>query len=197
MRRMFLLTSILLLSATWALAQYSGGSSTSDQNTTDNQNTVDSQSTSGSKDTGSSQETSSQDTRASQNTGADMDHGTTSQTNSSDSSNQGSSTSPSGTASSMSAKTEPGTSMRSTFEGCLSRSGRKYILKEKSGTEYELTGKTAGLKAHVGHTIEVTGTPSSAHKPGSISDEQTNMEHQSLQVSSFRHVSGGCKGSMH
>jgi hypothetical protein len=150
MRRMFLLTSILLLSATWALAQYSGGSSTSDQNITDNQNT-----------------------------------------------NQGSSTSPSGTATSMSAKTEPGTSMRSTFEGCLSRSGSKYILKEKSGTEYELTGKTAGLKAHVGHTIEVTGTPSSAHKPDSVSDEQTNMEHQSLQVSSFRHVSGGCKGSMH
>ena len=144
MRRMFLLTSILLLSATWALAQNSGGSSTSDQNTTDNQNTVDSQSTSG-----------------------------------------------------TSAKTEPGTSMRSTFEGCLSRSGGKYILMEKSGTKYELTGKTAGLKAHVGHTIEVTGTPSSAHKPDSISDEQTNMEHQSLQVSSFRHVSGGCKGSMH
>ena len=197
MRKPFLLTSILLLSATWALAQYSGGSSTSDQNTSDNQNTVDSQSTSGSQDTGSSQETSSQDTGGSQNSGADSDHGTSSQTNSSDSSDQGSSMSPQGAAPSMSAQSEPATSMRTTFEGCLSRSGGKYSLKDNSGTEYELTGKTTGLKSHVGHTVEVTGTASSAHKPGSMSDEHTNMEHQSIRVTSFRHVSGGCKGSMH
>jgi hypothetical protein len=144
---MFLLTSILLLSATWALAQYGGGSSTSDQNTTDNQNTADSQSTGGSH--------------------------------------------------SMSGNAEPGANMSSTVEGCLSRSGGKYMLTDPSGTEYELTGKTAGLKAHVGHTIEVTGRPISGHKPGSMSDEHTNMDHQSVRVSSFRHVSGNCKGSMH
>ncbi len=196
MRKTFLLTSILLLSATWALAQYSGGSSTSDQNTSDNQNTVDSQSTSGSQDTGSSQETGSQDTRGSQNSGAYSDQSTSSQTSSSDSSDQGSSMSPQEAAPSTSAQSEPATSMRSTFEGCLSRAGGKYTLTDNSGTAYELTGKTIGLKGHVGHTVEVTGTASSAHKPGSMSNEQ-NMEHQSVRVTSFRHISGSCKGSMH
>jgi len=184
----FLLTSILLLSATFALAQYSGGSSATDQNTSDSQNTA------------GSQNTGSQDTRGSQSTSSSQDTGTysepSSQTSSGDSYNQGSDMSPQGSTSSMSSPTERSTSMRSTFEGCLSRSGGKFTLTDNSGNEYELTGKTTGLKGHVGHTIEVTGTASSASKPGSMSDEPT-MGHQSLQVSSFRHVSGGCKGSMH
>jgi hypothetical protein len=139
MRRMFLLISVLLLSAGWALAQYSSDSNTN---------------------TGSS------------DTGAYSD---------SDSATQSS-----------------GTSNITTFEGCLSEANGKFTLTDQSGTAYELTGKTASLKAHVGHTIEVTGklAGASASEPGSMSGEQANME-QTLQVSSFRHVSATCKNPMH
>ena len=185
MRKTFLLTSILLLSATWALAQYSSHSRASDQNTTDQSLGI---STADSQDTSAGQKTSD-----SQDTGASSEPSTSSQTSSSDSSVAP----PSGSTSSMSAPSEPSAGMRSTFEGCLSQSGGKFTLTDSSGNSYVLTGKTTGLKSHVGHTIEVTGTATSAHKPGSMSTEPAGMEHQSLRVSSYRHVSADCKGSMH
>ena len=163
MRKTFLLTSILLLSASWALAQYSSGS---DNNAT-----------------GSSSDS---------NTGAYSGSSTGSETSSGEASQQGQKSS------SMAPQSGTVSTSKMTFEGCLSESNGKFTLTDSSGTAYELTGKTANLKAHVGHTIEVTGraTGSGENAPGSMSGEQSNME-QTLDVSSFRHVSSKCKSSTH
>jgi hypothetical protein len=192
-----LLTSILLLSATWALAQYSSGSSAADQNTSGSQNSgayggsstgtppaVDQANQGvnpGSSDNSQSEPQSSGQSISSQQgeTSSDMSSQDMSSKDSSARAPQG------GTAS--------GRTM--TFQGCLSESNGKFHLTDKMGTSYELTGKTANLKSHVGHTIAVTGkaTASGENQPGAMS-EQGGME-QTLQVSSFRHISGNCKSS--
>src|ERR1700681_536383 len=51
---------------------------------------------------------------------------------------------------------------KTTIEGCLAGSVGNYSLTDKSGTTYQLTGDTAKLQAHVGHTVQVTGTPNAS-----------------------------------
>ena len=200
MRKTFLLTSILLLSAAWALAQYSSGSNATDQNSTGSHSSgASSGSSSGSQNTmdqnapadQSEPQSSGGSTRSQTSSGASEDQGTTGQ---SMSSQQGETSSD---MSGMHKAPAGGTTSRTmTFEGCLSESNGKFELTDKMGTRYELTGKTANLKAHVGHTIAVTGKASTSgeNQPGAMSGEQGGME-QTLNVSSFRHVSSKCKSS--
>src|SRR5208282_4706331 len=116
MKRTFLLISILLLSATWALSYY-GGASTNESSSSNSQVTV---------------------------------------------------------------------------QGCLAESGGNFTLTDKSGTVYQLTGKTEKLKAHVGHTMRVTGTSTPAMQaPGSMS-EATQKPQPTLSVTSFKHVAASC-----
>jgi hypothetical protein len=91
-------------------------------------------------------------------------------------------------------------SNKMTVQGCLSGSPGSYSLMDKSGTTYQLTGDTAKLQAHVGHTIQVTGT-SSASSAGSSSSTMgkpvgsmsTPADAQpTLSVTSFKHVSPSC-----
>jgi len=85
-----------------------------------------------------------------------------------------------------------------TVQGCLSGSDGSYTLTDKSGTAYNLTGNTAQLQAHVGHTISVTGmssnSGSSSGQTGSMSSP-SDSSHPSLMVSSFKHVSPTCNMS--
>jgi hypothetical protein len=77
---------------------------------------------------------------------------------------------------------------QSTVEGCLSSSAGKYTLTDSKGTSYELTGDTSKLAEHVGHEIKVTGTTgTAAASSGSMAASE------SLEVSSFKHVSKTCK----
>lgn len=118
MKRILLLSSILLLSAVWALAQYDTQSGASSQSSSD--------------------------------------------------------------------------ASKTTVEGCLSGSNGSYSLTDKSGTMYQLTGDTAKLEKHVGHTMQVTGTAtaSSASKAGSMSGSADTQ--QTFNVTSFKHVSANC-----
>ena len=208
MRKTFLLTSILLLSASWTLAQYSSGSSATDQSTSGSQDTGAYSGSStgtqpstdeanqgvnpGSSDTMSQSEPSS-DASATQSSGG-RTSSSTSQTEGamgqSMSSQQGE------TSSEMSSQTGTASGRRMTFEGCLSRDNGKFHLTDNMGNSYQLTGRTANLKAHVGHTISVTGraTTSGESQPGAMSGEQAGGE-QTIRVSSFRHVSRSCKSS--
>jgi hypothetical protein len=138
MRRILLLISVLLLSAGWALAQYSSGTSNNygtNSNATQSENTTRSQS---------------------------------------------------GNVNNATAKTS--------LEGCLSEANGRFTLTDQSGTEYELTGRTAALKNHVGHTIRVKGEEMMAGtgKPGAMSNEEAQGK-PSFKVSSFRHISNTCK----
>jgi hypothetical protein len=81
-----------------------------------------------------------------------------------------------------------------TVEGCLSGSDGNYMLTDKNGTTYQLTGDTAKLSDHVGHEIKVTGSASaSAMAPsGSGTDTSDAASKKTLQVSSFKHVAKTC-----
>ena len=87
-----------------------------------------------------------------------------------------------------------------TVEGCLAGSVGNYSLTDKSGTTYELTGDTAKLQAHVGHTIKVTGTTASNVGSAPATGHSGSMSAPAdappaLSVSSFKHVSTSCSAT--
>jgi hypothetical protein len=87
---------------------------------------------------------------------------------------------------------------KTTIQGCLAGSDGNFTLTDKSGTTYQLTGATAKLQAHVGHTISVTGTTGpSAGAPGMQSGSMSApAETQpTLNVTSFKHVSPNCSST--
>jgi hypothetical protein len=77
--------------------------------------------------------------------------------------------------------------------GCLSSSGGAYTLTAKDGKTYQLTGDTAKLSDHVGHEMKITGTmsPASASSTGAMGK---NGDEESIDVTSFKHISKTCPG---
>lgn len=87
-----------------------------------------------------------------------------------------------------------GTSGPTTVQGCLHVSGGRYSVTDSSGTVHQLTGYANKLKNHVGHEVEITGTPTvrtaSTTAQGAAS---TVKEVPVLRVSSIKHVADTCK----
>ncbi len=81
-----------------------------------------------------------------------------------------------------------------TVQGCLSGSDGNYILTDKNGSMYQLTGDTAKLSEHVGHEIKVTGSSSTPSSGGNNTDTM-GASKQTLQVNSFKHISKTCQSS--
>jgi hypothetical protein len=85
-----------------------------------------------------------------------------------------------------------------TVEGCLAGSNGSFTLTDKSGTAYQLTGDTAKLDKHVGHTIQVTGTSTTSSASKTSTDNSSgsmsgNAEmQQTFNVTSFKHVAANC-----
>jgi hypothetical protein len=111
--------------------------------------------------------------------------------------NYPSQTSPSQT--SPSQTTPAGTGGETTVQGCLSGSSGNYMLTDKKGNSFQLTGDTAKLSEHVGHEIKVTGTTSSASaSPSGGTDsskagEASDSSQQAIEVSSVKHISKTCQ----
>ncbi len=83
-----------------------------------------------------------------------------------------------------------------TVEGCLSSNHGNYTLTDSHGNNIELTGDTSILSEHVGHTVKITGTMSSASAPsgsGGGGMGQTSTSQQTIDVSSVKHISKTCK----
>jgi ABC-type phosphate transport system substrate-binding protein len=83
-----------------------------------------------------------------------------------------------------------------TVEGCLSGSSGSYTLTAKDGTSYQLTGDTAKLSEHVGHTVKITGTSNAASSNAGGTATGTagaSSSSQTLEVSSVKHVSKTCQ----
>jgi hypothetical protein len=87
---------------------------------------------------------------------------------------------------------------KTTIQGCLSQSNGNYTLTDSSGTAYQVTGETAKLQNHVGHTIQVTGTTGSSSDSGSAMSKQSGSmsgpsdAQHTLAMTSFKHVTAGC-----
>jgi hypothetical protein len=89
---------------------------------------------------------------------------------------------------------------KTTVEGCLAGSEGSYSLTDKSGKTYQLTGNTAKMQAHVGHTVQVTGTAMSGANSSSTASQSGSMSgsadaQQTLAVTSFKHVSSSCSSA--
>jgi hypothetical protein len=87
------------------------------------------------------------------------------------------------------------TGSQTTVEGCLSSSAGSYMLTDKKGNNFELTGDTAKLSEHVGHVIKVTGTESAGSTSTSSNASNSKMEQaqKTIDVTSFKHVSKTCQ----
>jgi Protein of unknown function (DUF5818) len=85
-----------------------------------------------------------------------------------------------------------GTTGQETVKGCLSNSGGNYMLTDKNGKTFQLTGDTSKLTEHVGHEIKVTGTASSA---SASSDGSMSQASPTLEVSTVKHISKTCEGT--
>lgn len=165
MRKAYLITAILLLSAVWVVAQT--GSSTSPSSQTPSSST--SPSTSGAQSTSpstSSTSPSSQtpDTSSSTTT-------TTQTTQTSSSSDNGS----------------------QTIEGCLSGSAGSFTLTDQSGKTYQLAGDTSKLSDHVGHQVRITGSEGTG--AGESASSSTNPSGSSSTASSGSSSSGSMGSS--
>jgi hypothetical protein len=89
-----------------------------------------------------------------------------------------------------------GSSGQTTIQGCLGRSDGGYTLTDKSGTAYQLSGETAQLSDHVGHTVQIKGTMvDSGATPGTPSSTNTGTAQPDINVSSVKHISETCGSS--
>jgi hypothetical protein len=90
-------------------------------------------------------------------------------------------------------------SKTTTVQGCLQAAGGRYSLKASDGMIYKLTGEADKLKEHVGHEVEITGTPAmrakSTMQEGSAS---TASEQHMIRVTGIKHIAATCSagGSM-
>jgi hypothetical protein len=86
-----------------------------------------------------------------------------------------------------------GSAGQETVKGCLGNSGGNYMLTDKDGKAFQLTGDTSKLSEHVGHEIKVTGTEGSA--PASSDSGAMTQASPTLEVSTFKHISKTCEGA--
>ena len=95
--------------------------------------------------------------------------------------------------------TPTGAGAEITVQGCLSGSDGNYMLTDKRGNTFQLTGDTAKLSEHVGHEIRVTGTASSASaapssgKAGEEKEGEAGGSSLQLEVTSVKHISKTCQ----
>lgn len=77
-------------------------------------------------------------------------------------------------------------------EGCLQSSNGSYTLTDNAGATYMLQGDSSMLAEHVGHEVQITGTPegSSAESTGTIGGGE-----QTLQVKNVKHMAKTCKST--
>ncbi len=92
------------------------------------------------------------------------------------------------------------TASETTIQGCLSGANGNLSLTDKSGTTYQLTGDTAKLQKHVGHTVELTGTEVTSSASNTSETPSGAMSGSAetqpmFNVTSFKHVSSKCSSS--
>lgn len=85
------------------------------------------------------------------------------------------------------------TSGQTKVQGCLEGSNGNYTLTASSGTTYQLQGDASKLSKHVGHEVQITGTPSEAgSSTGTMSGTSAGGAQQTLTVDTVKHISKTC-----
>ena len=82
---------------------------------------------------------------------------------------------------------------QNTIQVCLQGSNGSYTLTADSGTTYQLQGDTSMLSKHVGHEVQITGTPSGAGRSEASPNAGAAGEaQQALTVDNVKHIAKTC-----
>lgn len=82
------------------------------------------------------------------------------------------------------------------IQGCLQFAKGHYFLTDSSGTAHQLSGQANKLKAHVGHTIEVTGKPGTRTVGTTVQGSASSAKMQDVfKVASVKHIADTCKAA--
>jgi len=84
-------------------------------------------------------------------------------------------------------------SSQASIEGCLQGSDGRFTLTDNSGTTYQLQGDTSKLSKHVGHEVQITGSPSKSSAGSSTTETSQGSAQQALTVEKVKHISESCK----
>ena len=82
-----------------------------------------------------------------------------------------------------------------TIKGCLQGSNGSYTLTADSGATYQLQGDASMLSKHVGHEVQITGTPSGPSGSSSEANPSAGTSggtQPALTVDNVKHVSKTC-----
>jgi len=82
---------------------------------------------------------------------------------------------------------------QASIEGCLQGADGRFTLTDNSGTTYQLQGDTSKLSKHVGHEVQITGSPSKSSAGSSTTETSQGSAQQSLTVEKVKHISESCK----
>lgn len=88
------------------------------------------------------------------------------------------------------------TSNTTTVQGCLKVSGGRYSITDSSGVTHQLTGYANKLKDHVGHQVEITGTPTT--RTASTTETGTASSAKQvpvIRVQSIKHIADTCSAT--
>src|SRR5437868_15434732 len=90
-------------------------------------------------------------------------------------------------------------SEQTSVQGCLQSSNGSYTLKSDSGKTYQLQGDTSKLSKHVGHEVQITGSPSGADSSASAMSPNAGTSaggsQQTLTVDNVKHISKTCSNA--
>ena len=85
-----------------------------------------------------------------------------------------------------------------TVQGCLQVSNGRYSLTESNGDVHQLTGAATKLSKHIGHEVEITGTPrtrtASTTEQGVASSAHVVP---AIGVKSIKHIADTCTTGAH
>jgi hypothetical protein len=90
-------------------------------------------------------------------------------------------------------------SAQTKVQGCLQGSNGAYTLTSDSGTTYQLQGDPSMLSKHVGHEVQITGTPlgtgGSSNATSPTTGTSASGSQQTLTVDDIKHVSKSCNNA--
>ena len=88
---------------------------------------------------------------------------------------------------------EGSSSAPTTVQGCLSVSNGRYSVTDSSGTVHQLTGYANKLKDHIGHEVEITGTPAVRSASTTVQGAgSTAKQTPVIRVQSIKHIADTC-----
>jgi hypothetical protein len=85
-----------------------------------------------------------------------------------------------------------------TMQGCLKVASGQYTLTEDDGKIHLLAGAAKKLSPHVGHEVEVGGTPGTrTEETTSVGGASSANEFVVFEVKSVKHISDTCQSAAH